>query len=437
LPKVIIIGGGLAGLASAAALASLQYDVEIFESRAFLGGRATSWPATDSAELLDNCQHVLMRCCVNLLDFYRRLGVDESIQFYRTFYFIEPGGRVSTLHRGILPAPAHFAGSFIGMHCLGAGDKLAIARGILAIRSEHARKDLDQITMADWLNSHGQTPRAIERFWRQVLVSAVNEELDRMAASHGFQVFRLGMLASSDSYEMGVPAVPLRELYREDVWQRVGAVKLCPRSAVTRIEMGHGNVAGIRVGEQYHRADHYICALPFERLPGLLPELGFQIEGWEHSPITGIHLWFDRPITPLPHATLLDRTIQWMFNKSEGRYIQLVVSASRSLVEVSRADVIALALKELAEFFPEVQAATLERAHVVKEVRATFSAKPGMERLRPPAKTQFENLFLAGDWTRSGWPATMEGAVRSGYAAADALLAASGRPAQFLIPDIA
>ncbi len=442
MPKVIIIGGGLAGLASAAALASLNFEVEIFESRAFLGGRATSWPAnssanpeTDSAELLDNCQHVLMRCCVNLLDFYQRLGVDQSIRFYETFHFIEPGGRVSTLQRGILPAPAHFAGSFLAMRCLGPADKLAIARGLLAIRSEQTRTDLDRITMADWLASHGQTPRAIERFWRQILVSAINEELERMAASHAFQVFLLGMMASRDSYEMGVPAVPLRDLYRDDLWQRVGSVKLRSRSPVTRIETEPGRVTAIQSGDERHTADYYISALPFERLPGILPELGFDIEGWEHSPITGIHLWFDRPVTSLPHATLLDRTIQWMFNKSEGRYIQVVVSASRSLVEMSRADVIALALKELVEFFPDVRSATLERAHVVKEVRATFSAKPGMEALRPSAKTRFGNLFLAGDWTRSGWPATMEGAVRSGYSAADALLVQSGRQPQFLIPN--
>jgi zeta-carotene desaturase len=194
---------------------------------------------------------------------------------------------------------------------------------------------------------------------------------------------------------------------------------------------------GIRVGERYHTADFYVCALPFERLPAILPELGFNIEGWEHSPITGIHLWFDRPVTSLPHATLLDRTIQWMFNKSDGRYVQLVVSASRKLVDMSRADVIALSVKELAEFFPEAGKATVERAHVVKELRATFSAKPGMEARRPPAKTRFGNFFLAGDWTRSGWPATMEGAVRSGYAAADELLARSGKSGRFLLADIA
>jgi len=444
LPKAIIIGGGLAGLASAAALASVEFEVEVFESRSFLGGRATSWPANaftnpenDSSELVDNCQHVLMRCCVNLLDFYRRLGVEQSITFHRTFYFIEPGGRVSKLERGILPPPAHFAGSFFRMRCLGLQDKIAIARGILAMRSEQARTDLDRISMADWLRSHGQTPRAIDRFWRQVLVSAINEELGRMAAAHGFQVFRLGMLARKDSYEMGVPTVPLRDLYREDLWQQAGSVVLQPRSAVTRIEVEGGSVTGVRVGERFYSADYYVCALPFERVPAIIPELGLQIDDWEHSPITGIHLWFDRPVTSLPHATLLDRTIQWMFNKSEGRYIQLVVSASRDLVDKSRADVIALALQELAEFFPLARTATLERAHVVKEVRATFSARPGMEVVRPMPQTQYWNLFLAGDWTRSGWPATMEGAVRSGYAAADAIAARSGRPAQFLLPDIA
>lgn len=448
MPKAIIIGGGLAGLSAAAALGSLDFDIEVFEARAFLGGRATSWPANapssstsdsegETAELVDNCQHVLMRCCVNLLDFYRRLGVDRQIQFYRSFHFIEPGGRVSTLRRGLFPAPAHFLESFLTMKCFSPGDKIAIARGMRAIQKEHGRQDLDGISMLSWLQNHGQTTGAIERFWRQVLVSAVNEELDRMAASHGHQVFWLGMLANRDSYEMGVPAVPLRELYREEVWQRLGRVRLRPRHTVTRLEIERDRIVGIRTGERLHGADYYICALPFERIAGVIPELGFNVQGWEHSPITGIHLWFDRPITDLPHATLLDRTIQWMFNKSGGRYIQLVVSASRSMVEMSRADVIALALRELAEFFPTVRTATLERAHVVKEVRATFSAKPGMELARPGARTIFGNLFLAGDWTRSGWPATMEGAVRSGYAAADAILMQSGRPGKFLLPDIA
>jgi squalene-associated FAD-dependent desaturase len=427
-----VIGGGLAGLSAAAALGAAGFHVEVFEARPFLGGRATSFPLSpsdDASELIDNCQHVLLRCCVNLLDFYGRLGVKDLISFYREFVFIEPGGRISTLRRGALPAPLHFTESFLRLRFLSTGDKISIAHGLLALRHERTRRDdLDRITMLDWLREKRQTPRAIERFWRQVLVSAINEDVDRIAARHGFQVFWLGFLARADSYEMGVPAIPLGELYRADLWRATGDVSLRLRCPVESIAP-----EGVLAGGGLHRADYYICALPFERLAAL----GLPAPAFEHSPITGIHLWFDRPVTDLPHATLLDRTIQWMFNKSEGRYLQLVVSASRSLAAMGRAEIISLATTELAEFLPRVRQARLEKAHVIKELRATFSAAPGTEALRPSANTSRPDLFLAGDWTRSGWPATMEGAVRSGYLAAEAVAAAACRPARFLLPDIA
>ena len=437
MAKVLIVGGGLAGLACAAALGGDGFDVDVLESRPFFGGRATSWPVAgdDSGELIDNCQHVLLRCCHNLLDFYERLGVAGDVRFYRQFYFIEPGGRVSTMQAAPLPAPFHFSLSFPWMRCFSLADKAAIARAMLAIRHERQRPDLDSITMLAWLQQHRQTPNAIERFWRQILVSAVNEELDRMAASHGLQVFWLGMLADRRAYEMGVPNVPLRDLYRAAAWTKIGRVHLHPRSAVSHIAIDAGRVLAVETADGPRLADAYVSALPFERMPAVVPGLALDVSPFEHSPITGIHLWFDRPVTDLPHATLLDRTIQWMFNKSEGRYVQLVVSASRSLTAMPRAELIDLALREMQEFFPKVQAAQLERAHVVKEVRATFSARPGLETLRPTAATDVENLFLAGDWTRSGWPATMEGAVRSGYLAAEAVAAKLGRPARYLIAD--
>jgi squalene-associated FAD-dependent desaturase len=429
----VILGGGVAGLAAAAALAEAGYKVEVLESRAFLGGRATSWPAGADAEVIDNCQHVLLRCCHNLMDFYGRLGVADKIRFYPEFYFLEPGGRKSVLKRGLLPAPLHFTGSFLGLKFLSLADKVGIGLAMLAIRSERHRADLDRISMLDWLREKGQSTRSIERYWRQVLVSAINEELDRMAAAHGLQVFWLSMLADNKSYEMGIPTVPLRDLYCQDSWERLGSVKIRPRTSVTEIQVINSRVFSVTAGERRYSADYYISALPFERLA----PLGIPVPAMEHSPITGIHLWFDRPITDLPHATLLDRTIQWMYNKGEGRYVQLVVSASRSLTAMARADVIALALKELAEFFPLVREAKLEKAHVIKEVRATFSALPGLEVRRPITETVLGNFYLAGDWTRSGWPATMEGAVRSGYLAAEAVARAAGMPRRFLIPDIA
>src|ERR1700722_9477784 len=405
MPSAIVIGGGLAGLASAAALGQSGFQVDLFEARGFLGGRATSYPVPgDNSEVIDNCQHVLLRCCVNLMDFYRRLGVADRIHFHQQFFFIEPGGRTSVLQAGGLPAPLHFTGSFLDLKFLAVPDKIAIAGALWAILREHGRRDdLDRITMLDWLREKHQTERAIRRFWNQVLVSAVNEDLDRMAASHGFQVFWLGFLARADSYEMGIPAVPLGDLYGPEGWKRIPDVRFHLRAPIERVMVDDGVVRGVIVPGEQRSADYYICALPFERLPAVIPELDLKLDGFGHSPITGIHLWFDRSITELPHATLLDRTVQWMFNKSGGRYLQLVVSASRSLVEMPRAEVIALAVRGLAEFFPLASEAKLEKAYVVKEIRATFSARPGLEQARPLSATRFGNLFLAGDWTRSGW----------------------------------
>jgi len=429
MPKVLIAGGGLAGLSAAAALGGAGFEVELFEARPFLGGRATSYeaPASDGqpGEEIDNCQHLLLRCCVNLLNFYERLGVRDRIQFYREFYFLEPGGQMSVLRRGRYPAPLHFAGSLWRMRCLGRADKMGIVRALNAIRRERTRrKDLDRISMLDWLLQKRQTPRAIDRFWRQVLVSAVSEDLERMAAVHGFHVFWTAFMAKADAYEMGLPTIPLAQLYSSDAWKRMPNVHFHQRRTVERI-----GADGFVVNGELHGADTYICALPFERLGAV----GLPAPKLEHAPITGIHLWFDREVTNLPHATLLDRTIQWMFNKDAGRYLQLVVSASRDLTPLSRNEIIEIAVGDLRLYFPRVRDAKLVKAHVIKEQRAVFSAAPDTEALRPGPQTDIPNLFLAGDWTRTGWPATMEGAVRSGYLAAEYAARVTSKQAQFLI----
>lgn len=400
-------------MAAAAALGEAGYQIDLFEARPFLGGRATSYEI--GGETVDNCQHILLRCCVNLLDFYRRLGVENRIAWNKEFYFLEPGGRISELKAGLLPAPLHFTGSFLQASWLTLSEKLALGRALMALRQERAsRGDLSKITMLDWLREKRQPARVIDRFWRQVLVSAINEDLERMAAAHGFQVFWLGFLAARNSYEMGVPAVPLGELYSTASWKRFANVHIHTRAKVTDL-----NPDGVVVDGQRHQADYYIQALPTPQT-------------FEYSPITGIHLWFDREVTDLPHGTLLDRTIQWFFCKGDGSYLQVVVSASRSLLETPRQEVIDLTVRELAEFLPAVRDAHLKKAHVVKEARATFSATPEAEALRLATRTKDPKVFLAGDWTRSGWPATMEGAVRSGYLAAEAI---TGRT--FLVPDIA
>jgi squalene-associated FAD-dependent desaturase len=419
----MIVGGGLAGLSAAAALGSVGFEVELHEARPFLGGRATSFPvhpADENSERIDNCQHVLLRCCTNLLDFYRRCGVEEAIEFHKRLYFVQPGGEVDVLERGLLPAPLHLTGSLLRFRALGASDKWSIVRGLLAIRRERFRDDLDQITMGEWLASKGVSPRSVERFWRPILVSALNEEPARASALPAFQVFWQGLMGRHDSYEMGVPRVPLADLYSAAIEKKLGAgVHIHLRSSVRTVD------------PTSRQADYYISAVPFEKVPELLPNLGLRLERFEHSPITGIHLWYDRAITSLPHAVLLDRTLQWIFRKSENCF-QAVVSASRSLLSMSKSEIVELACRELQEFFPEARRARLLRSHVIKEARATYAAVPGLNSLRPPPATKYPNVFLAGDWTDTGWPATMEGAVRSGYLAAEAVARAAGLPASFL-----
>jgi zeta-carotene desaturase len=262
-----------------------------------------------------------------------------------------------------------------------------------------------------------------------VLVSAINVELPEMAASHGFQVLWLGFLAAADTYEMGISQVPLAHLYQ------AALPHFTPHFRQPVLEFDAQR--GIRTATGWHTARLYISALPAPRLAALAPQLDIPASQFAGSPIIGIHLWFDRPVTALPHGTLLDRTLQWFYAKEEGRYLSVVVSAADALLKMPQPDIVALALRELHEFLPALPTATLLRSRVVKEVNATFRARPGLAPLRPDPPTRYPNLFLAGDWTNSGWPSTMEGAVRSGYRAAEAAAQALGRPQTFLLPDIA
>ena len=250
---------------------------------------------------------------------------------------------------------------------------------------------------------------------------------------------------------MGIPRIPLSQLYGaagEYLRERKGDVLL--RCGVESLQVLTAGITLRASGQELH-FDAVILALPFESLGQILPSssdtetLRAKLQKFEHSPITGIHLWFDRQITELPHAVLLERTIQWMFNKSilqsrgsteSGSYLELVVSSSKSMVERGRQEIIQLALSELAEFFPEVRDAQLLKATVIKEVHATYSAQPGVDKHRPGSVTTSPRLFLAGDWTATAWPATMEGAVRSGYLAAEALTRDAGAPQKFLVADL-
>jgi squalene-associated FAD-dependent desaturase len=453
-PTVAIAGGGLAGLAAACALSDSGFRVTLFERRPYLGGRASSYEHPGTGEVVDNCQHVLFRVCTNLIEFYRRIGVEDKIRWFDEMTFIEPGGRASVMHASPLPAPLHTAPSFLRFHFLSAKDKLVISRALAALALSQ-QPDTGQSFQA-WLSRHRQTENAIERFWKPILVSALSEDLDLISIPSAAQVVRESM-KSPAARQMGVPSIPLTDLYNragDYIRARGGEIRF--RSS---LEAFFPEPSGVRVrtSDQEQTLNYLVLALPFENLDRVLPQtpeaatLREQISHFESAPITGIHLWFDRQITDLDHAVLLDRTIQWMFHKSRllaprsaeakgetaGSYIELVVSASKSLIDKSRGEIVDLALDEVREFFPAARAANLVKSTVIKEVRATYSPRPGIDAHRPQPSTAWPRVFLAGDWTATGWPATMEGAVRSGYMAAEALTRAAGMSnSHFLAPDL-
>ena len=447
---VAIAGGGLGGRAAGCALAEAGFRVTLFERRPFLGGRASSYQHPGTGEVVDNCQHVLLGCCTNLVDLYRRTGVEKKIRWYENLTFVEPGGRASVIGPSSLPAPLHTAPAFLGAACLNLGDKLAISRAMMALVPS-APPDRGE-SFLDWLKRHGQTARAIDRFWKTILVSALNEDLDQISVPYAAQVVRESFLKSAAAGRMGIPTVPLTELYGaagDYIGARGGEIRL--RAGVEAFAAQDAEVA-VCVNGQEQRFDYLVVGVSFDVLARMLPQtpeaasLAAKLEHFNTSPITGIHLWFDREISNLDHAVLLDRTIQWMFHKSRliearekgsGSYVELVVSCSRSLVEKSKAEIVEMAVKEVQEFFPEARGAKLLKSTVIKEVHATYSAKPGVDQYRPAAETAWPRILLAGDYTATGWPATMEGAVRSGYLAAEAVTrAAGGNDSRFLVPDL-
>ncbi len=457
-----MIGGGLAGLSAGVALAETGYRVTLLEKRPFLGGRATSY-VLPNGEHVDNCQHITLGCCTNLADFYRRAGAESKIRFYDRLEFCSVDGRRGTLRGNSLPAPLHLAFSFMKFPLLDWADKRAIAKLLMNIaRSGGHPPDLasqsgERMDMLYWLRSHGQTEKAIWNFWGAVLVSALDEELDRTDAQYGVDVFWKAFIANRAGYKFGVPTVALGELYegcRAALEKCGGEVKF--RAAVRRLEISGGEMRGVGLeGGETLEADHYIAAVPHGELPGLLPaevatgEATFaNLAKLRTSPITGIHLWFDRVVMKEAYLALLGMTTQWIFNKTllyggdgaaragGGQYLQLVVSASYSLVQKSRQEIVDECLVEVRRVLPAAREAQLVKFTVIKEPLATFSPEPGCDRWRPRAVSPIRHLSLAGDWTATGWPATMEGAVRSGYLAAEAIIAADGVHKKFLLPDL-
>jgi len=310
-------------------------------------------------------------------------------------------------------------------------------------------------SLGEWLRRNGQTEGAINRFWRLVIASALNADVDEIALPYAAKVIRELFMNSAQAGSMGMSSVPLSVLCNgaeQYLKERGGEVifNAGVEAAEWDEETSQWTLAtrrGVLV------ADFVVIALPFEGTEKLLPHmppadgaeaLACKIDRHEHGPICSVHLWFDREITELEHAVLLDRQIHWMYNKSrlqpwrktKGTYLELVVSASRSFASLGREEAIDMGVRELKEFLPAAAQAKLEKAALVKEVRATFTVPPGIDAARPASVSPWPNCVLAGDWIATGWPSTMESAARSGHLAAEAVCAAAGAPRKILEADL-
>jgi zeta-carotene desaturase len=449
---VTVIGAGVAGLAASSALAGAGFGVTLLERRPYVGGRASSYEHPALREVVD-CQHVLLGCCTNLIHLLQESGVADKVRWYDELVFLEQGGRRSVFGPNGLPAPLHFSDAFLRASMLGIRDKLAIARGMSDFLS--AREQNDDISVEQWLRRTKQTPLAVRHFWEPVVLCTLNDSFANCSLRISAKVFRELFLKSPVGAQLGIPAVPLSELYGAAtnlLVSRGGKIHL--RSGVDSIAADGAGKWIVRSATGDFSSDAVVLALPFEQSQGLiagLPEvagkqlLEHDLGQFVHAPYTTVHFWFDRQITDLHHAALLDTTIQWIFHKSsirsypveQGSYVELVIAASNSQLKMERSAILESAMAELATFFPEVKRARLVKSGILKEARATFSVVPGLDKLRPRAASPWPGIYLAGDWTSTGWPATMEGAARSGYLAAEAVVLSHGASQRFLQPDLA
>ncbi|QHN05484.1 FAD-dependent oxidoreductase [Granulicella sp. WH15] len=442
MQDVVIAGAGLAGLAAAVALAKDGAQVTLLERRPEVGGRAYSYHHPALAETVDS-QHVVLGCCTNLLDLCGQAGTADKVRWYDELMFLEPNGNRSPMKPGLLPAPSHQTMSFLRAPMLSVKDKVRIAMGLMQFLRGYPGDDAE--SFAAWIKRTKQTDRAVRHFWEPVVWGALNDTFERCSTKYAGKVFHETFLRSPEGGRLGIPAAPLTEFFAPvaELAERYG-VRVERKSGLEGLEQRADGSWAVSTGGETLVAPAVVLAFDFRQTSKLLAGL----EGKEpeespfmSAPITTVHLWYDRDVTGMDHAVLLDTRIQWVFAKSRirgwskdrGCYLELVISASWAELEMGRQEILASALRELEMFFPKVREAKLLKSSVLKEARATFSVTPGLDRHRPVQATRWPGLYVAGDWTATEWPSTMEGAVRSGRLAAGAV---RGDRLRFMSPEV-
>jgi squalene-associated FAD-dependent desaturase len=447
-PSVAIIGGGLAGLSCATILAEHSVTVSLYESRRTWGGRAGTFLDKTTSQSIDHCQHVAMGCCTQFLDFARRHQLDKSLERHREIEF-RLVGRPPVVLRGsrILPAPLHLAPFLLANRHLSWVDRISIGKTLLRLAQQSSQENAD---MRHWLQSQGQSEMSINLFWSPILVSALGDTLENVSVPASRHVLVRGFMSRTDSYEIYVPTAPLDQLYERIAANlRRQAVKLHSSSRVTNITRTNTTrtnttrTAGdskwrFEVGEVEKRADAIVSAVASFQLPQVFAadtiSSGTELQSAasiEYAPITSIHLWTSRPFLERRQAVLPGGFVDWVFSgDSSGKdrdershYYQLVISGSHDLRGRSEESIVMEAVAQLQVHWPTVTRDCIERFRVITQRRSAISMRVGIESKRPLQRSSLPGLYLAGDYTRTGWPSTMEGAVRSGYLAAEALLA--------------
>lgn len=435
------MGGGLAGLSAGVALAEAGYQVELLERRAFLGGRAYSFLDNTSGDVVDNGQHLMMGCYQETFRFFKRLGTLDKLKFQPQprVDFLDAQLGQTTFQCPSLPAPLHLLVGMFRLKGLSLGDKLRLLKigPALQTKSEQILARFGHLTVDQWLSACGQSPRIKERFWEPFAIATLNEDTKIAVASLLIKVLQQAFGGSKDDSTMVVSAVGLSELYTEQaqnfIESRGGKVHL--RAIAEEIQVVQGRCAGVRLKDgTIKQADIYISALPYHALQPLWPQSltasDNSAANWQQlssAPIVSINLWFDRPVTEVGFAGLLGTQVQWLFNKDmifarsrqDCQQLSLVISAAHPFMRLSKEQIVEIALTDLAKLLPKTKEAKLLRSLVIKEQHATFSATIAAEKVRPSHRTAISNLLLAGDWTNTGLPATIEGAVLSGHRCAE------------------
>ncbi|GLW07846.1 phytoene dehydrogenase [Microtetraspora sp. NBRC 13810] len=424
---VAVVGGGLAGIAAALALAEAGCRVTLYEARPRLGGAACSYRRNGMT--VDNGQHVFLRCCTAYQGLLARIGGTGLVDLQRRFdvRVLTAVGRSGRLRRTTLPGPLHLLPALAGYSLLRPAERVRAVHGSIALSLlDPADPVLDTVTFGSWLADHGQRGPARHALWELFAMAALNTGIEDAALGLAVKVFKTALLGRADAADIGVPAVPLGELHHAAAQAAItragGTVRLSAK--VSAIEAGPTLIVdGARV-----EASAVVVATRHEQAARLVPEEAAPgRDRWaalDASPIVNVHAIYDRPVTGLPFAAVVGSPVQWIFDKtrvaglSRGQYLAVSVSGADTWIDLPTTDIRATFVPALQAVFPAARQARLTDFFVTRERRATFRQGPGSGVLRPRPATRWPGLYLAGAWTDTGWPDTMEGAVRSGLHAA-------------------